>query len=229
MTHQAIVLVSGGMDSIAAACWAKPRYRDILALLFDYGQPNRDMELPLAGKLLDEMSIRWLSYLMTESFSTAGLLREVQDHDGREDGLSPAIVPGRNLEFCVRAAIRAVEHFPNGNIDLIIGCNAQDAKRFPDCHLAALQPLAQALRAGMAREIRIQTPWFNKTKTEILWSLSEADRDRVARSWSCYRHGEAPCGKCSACVLRAEAFTAVGLEDQAKPVPLHGGDPVRCR
>ena len=225
--NQACVLLSGGMDSVAALCWAKRRYQDVWAILFDYGQANRDQELTAAGRLCTALGVeRELLHCGDTIARGKGILGKIQDHDGREDGTSPNVVPNRNGVLANAAGSHIVQHFPNGNLALILGCNAQDAKRYPDCHPTALQAVGEALRHTMAREIQIVLPWIVLTKTQILQSLNAEDRAHVAGSWSCYRK-VGPCGKCSACVLRAEAFTAVGLVDQCVQAVMNGGDPAR--
>ena len=227
IVNQACVLLSGGMDSCAALCWAHAKYPDLLAVMFDYGQPNRDQELTAAGRLCTELGVKRELLATADAIPRKkGILSRVVDHDGREDGTSPAVVTGRNTLLASSAAAHAADHFTNGNIALVLGCNAQDAKRFPDCHPAFLRSLAETLCVGIAREIQVVAPWIDRTKTQILQSLSPEDRARVARSWSCYRK-TGPCGTCSACVLRAEAFAAVGVADECAMARMTGGDPSR--
>lgn len=225
--HQAIVLLSGGLDSTAALCWAKRQYRDVLAVLFDYGQQNRDHELTAAGRLCEELAVPRLLIVVADSLPRGkGILHHIEDHDGRDDGTSPAVVPGRNALFAVSASAHGSVHFPNGNLALVIGCNAQDAKRFPDCHPSAIRTLTEMLRVCVAREIQVVAPWIDRTKTQILQNTAPEDRAHVARSWSCYRR-VGPCGTCSACVLRTEAFAAMCLTDECAAATMNGGDPAR--
>ena len=156
----------------------------------------------------------------------AGILNRVDDHDGREDGTSPAFIPGRNLVFLTCAAAHAAVKWPNGRIDVVIGANAQDAKRFPDCRAGAFAKLSETLRHGVGREIVVVSPWVDRTKEQILRTLDAAGQELVARSWSCYRKS-GPCGLCSACVLRRKAFTEAGISDRCVPFQMFGGDPQR--
>lgn len=229
IVNQAVVLLSGGMDSTAVLHWAKPVYPKLLALLFDYGQPNRDQELYAAGRSARELGVPTINVVLADALPRGrGILKGVQDHDGLTEGLSPAFVPGRNLLFITSAAAHGSVYFPNGNFDIVIGANEQDAKRFPDCSLGALVKLAQALRHGVAREVNVVAPYVDRTKEQILRSLDSAAIEAVRHSWSCYRN-VGPCGTCSPCVLRAEAFAAVGLVDACAPYRMIGGDPARER
>lgn len=228
MKEKACVLVSGGFDSVAALHWATEVYASSLAVLFDYGQPNRDQELAAAQRSAERLRVPVLRIAVADSLPRGrGILARVEDHDGRDEGLSPAFVPGRNLVFLTCAAAHAAVYWPTGNIDVVIGANAQDARRFPDCRAGALAKLAETLRHGIGRELNIVAPWIDRTKTQILQSVGAWAQGEVARSWSCYR-GDGPCGTCSACVLRAEALAAVGLEDRCERVALTGGDRARA-
>jgi 7-cyano-7-deazaguanine synthase len=228
IVNQAVVLLSGGMDSCAALCWARGQYKSLLAIMFDYGQSNRDQELSAAGRLCEELGVENLSLVTGDTIPRGlGILgKTIPDHDGRDDGTSPNVVPNRNGILANSAAAHAARYFPNGNLALVLGCNMQDAKRYPDCHPASLTRLTEALRHTVAREIQVVVPWIDRTKTQILQALGAEDRAHVARSWSCYR-GDGPCHRCSACALREEAFAAVGLLDQSVAVALSGGDPAR--
>ncbi len=224
MANQAVVLLSGGMDSVAVMHWAKPRYEALVAFLFDYGQQNRDQELTAAGKLARELGVPTMSFALADALPRGrGILKSIGDHDGLIEGLSPAFVPGRNLLFITSAAAHGSVHFQNGNFDVVIGANGQDAKRFPDCSHGALVKLSQALRHGVAMEVNVVAPFVDRTKEQILRGLGEAALDAVSRSWSCYRNA-GPCGTCSACVLRTEAFEAAELVDFCEPSVLTGGD-----
>jgi 7-cyano-7-deazaguanine synthase len=225
--NKACVLVSGGMDSIAALHWANTAYPNLIAILFDYGQQNADQELTAAGMAAEKISVPRIRIALADSLPKGrGILHHVEDHDGRDDGVSPAFVPGRNLVFLTCAAAHASVYWNNGSFDMVIGANTQDARRFPDCRPGAFTKLAETLRHGIGREVSIVAPWIDRTKTQILLSLDAAGRDAASRSWSCYR-STGPCGKCSACVLRSEAFVGAGIDDLCAPVRMTGGDPGR--
>lgn len=228
----AAVLLSGGMDSTAALWWAKERYERVAALLFDYGQPNRDHELAAAYRAAEDAGTHLnLRFALADTLPRGrGLLAGVRDHDEAHQGISPAFVPGRNLVMLTIAAAHACVMFPNGNIDLVIGACKEDAAGFPDCRAPTLAKLGEALRAGNARQIEVVAPWLNATKETILatvGTISPQALESVSRSWSCYR-ADGPCGACSACVLRVRAFAAAGIEDRCARAVMTGGDPGRC-
>lgn len=224
-TDNAAVLLSGGMDSVAALWWARARYDRVAAMLFDYGQPNRDQELTAAYRAAEDARADLnLRFALADTLPRGrGILAGIVDHDDQAHGLSPAFVPGRNLVMLTVAAAHACVAFPNGNIDLVIGACKEDAAGFPDCRAGVFSKLAEALRAGNGRQIGIVAPWVDLHKASIWGLISAEARESVARSWSCYR-ADGPCGACTACVLRARAFAAAGIEDRCTRAAMTGGD-----
>ena len=214
---QAVVLLSGGMDSVAALHWAVARYASVRSIGFDYGQQSRDGEVSSAGTAARELDVQHTLLVLADAFAVRlGLLGNVPDHDPGAHGVHPAFLPNRNAVLLNVAALHACAWFPNGNIDLVFGANAEDAAGFPDCRATYLSELASVLRKGCARQIKIVAPWVELSKGGIVASLhaNEAAVADIRRSWSCYRRG-GPCGTCSACVLRAKAFAAAGLVDES--------------
>lgn len=223
--RQRCVLLSGGMDSVAALHWSIAQGGTVRAICFDYGQPNRDNELYAAQATAARRSVPLAREHLADAVRTgAGLFRGVKDHDDAHQGLHPAFVPGRNAVFLSIAAAHAATWFPVGTIALVVGANADDARGFPDCGQSFFHTLARALSRGTAREIEIEAPFVGMTKAGIVAQASDAAREDMARSWSCYRGDRVPCGTCSPCVLRAAAFSLVGLADRSAPAIMHGGD-----
>lgn len=230
--NRAVVLVSGGLDSVAALVWARARYSDLRAISFDYGQPNRSQELPIAQEAAGLLGVAWSGVHLGDAMrpaKPAGIMGKVEDHDASKfGGIDRAFVPGRNLVFLTVAVAHAATWFSTGSFDVIIGACSEDQAGFPDCQPTTLAKLAMACNAGSGKSLRILSPWADKTKAQILYAI-EPDPDAldlVSRSYSCYRP-DGPCGACSACVKRAAAFEARGLTDYSKPRKMFGGDAAR--
>ena len=229
MIKNAVVLLSGGMDSTAAMCWAVRRYTDVRALGIDYGQPNRDAEITAARRAADELGVPYVGLAIADALRPsrpAGIMGEVPDA-GVSCGIDKAFVPGRNLLLATVAAAHACTWWPDA-FDMIMGACADDQGTFPDCKPTCLAQLALALQMGCMRSIMIKTPWADMTKRNILYAVQPDAQafDLVRRSWSCYRTA-GPCGTCGACVKRADAFAAVGVEDLCSAPRMFGGDPQR--
>lgn len=216
-----VVLLSGGLDSVAALHWAKGRGPEMIdAIGFDYGQPHRDAELFAAGTIAARRGACWWRVLLPE-------LPRLNPEAGRDEvGISRAFVPGRNALFLARAACfaRAGE-----DLGIVMGCNADDFAAFPDCRgsfFDAARGMLSAALVGVSR-VSILTPWLSCSKAEILrWCRDRPEALEDARdSVSCYRGTR--CGACDACALRARAFAEVAIEDGTSLPRSFGGDPAR--
>lgn len=219
MGHAAVVLLSGGFDSVAALHWAAIRYRRIIAISFLYGQPNADQESTAAGSAAIALGIEWRRLAVSDAVRGARAL----------ESASP-VVPGRNLVLLSIAASHAAHEWQLGRLDLIIGSNVDDAEQFPDYRLETLLLMTKTLSHGLGRECRVVAPWIDRTKSQILYSI-KADPVALAavcKSWSCY-HATGPCNTCGACVKRAAAFAAQGVTDECAAVIMGGGDRSRER
>lgn len=231
-TNRAVVILSGGLDSVAALCWARARYTELQAITFEYGQPNRNQEVPAAQRSAEARGVPWRVVGLSDALrpeKPGGILGGVQDHDtSRFGGVDKAFVPGRNGLFATVALTHSCSWWPNGNVDLIMGACADDQAGFPDCRQGNLDKLAMGLRACFGRSVTIKLPWADKTKSEILYAISPDPEtlDLVRRSYSCYRDN-GPCERCGACVKRKAAFDAQGIVDLSQRTHMHGGDPAR--
>ncbi len=232
VADRAVVLLSGGLDSVAALCWAQARYVEIQAISFDYGQPNRNQEIPAAQRSAEARGVPWRVVGLSDAMrpeKPAGLMGGVVDPDkSRFGGVDKAFVPGRNLLLVTVAFAHACTWWPNGNIDVIVGACADDQQGFPDCRPSSFAQLAAALRAGCARSVAIKTPWAAMTKSQILYAVRpDVDSlELVRRSYSCYRD-DGPCLRCGACLKREAAFTEQAITDLSQRTHMRGGDPHR--
>jgi 7-cyano-7-deazaguanine synthase len=130
-------------------------------------------------------------------------------------GLPSTFVPGRNLVFLTYAAALADRR----GIGVLVGGMCEtDFSGYPDCRRDTMDAMEQALRLGMARPFRIETPlmWLTKAQT---WALTEELGGRalvdlvLEDTHTCYlgERGERHawgygCGTCPACELRAKGF-----------------------
>ena len=209
---RALVLLSGGMDSVAALHWALWRecYNEVRALFVGYGQPAHDAEFLAAHRETDDANVRLTVLDIGEA--VRGILPiagPVQGCDG--GGVSRANLPARNAILLSIAAAEAARLWPGGDAALVIGCTRDDGARFPDCQGAALDAATKALRESLRGIMRIHVtaPWRSYTKALILlWCELQPPSvlRSVLRSSSCYL-GTA-CGTCDACVERRNALIA---------------------
>ncbi len=232
MSNRAVVLLSGGLDSVAALCWATARYTELEAISFEYGQPNRNQEIPAAQRSAEARGVPWRVVGLSDAMrpeKPAGILNGVPDH-APSTGIDKAFVPGRNALFATVAFAHACTWWPTGMIHVVMGACIEDQDGFPDCKPVNLTQLATGLQAcfGRTEGFVIRTPWAHKTKAQILYAV-KPDAEAlgvVQRSYSCYRQ-DGPCLRCSACVKREAAFTDQGIQDLSQRTHMHGGDAAR--
>jgi 7-cyano-7-deazaguanine synthase len=215
---KAVVLVSGGLDSMVAAAQARESGFALLALTVDYGQRHR-IELEAARRVAAALGAERHIVLPLDlrPFGGSALTAEIDvPKDGVGGDIPVTYVPARNTIF-LSLALGWAE--AAGASDIYIGVNALDYSGYPDCRpdfIAAFERLAAlATKAGSeGRAFRIAAPLLHMSKADI---VREADRLGLEAgiSWSCYdpaadgRH----CGLCDSCRLRARGFDEAGLPD----------------
>lgn len=215
-----VVILSGGMDSaVCMGLAARRSEAPPLALTFDYGQRHR-RELQSAAavashygaeQLVVELDAsRWGGSALTDS--SLGL-----PPPGAPGGGIPATyVPGRNLIFLAVALAVAEAREADG---VWIGVNSVDYSGYPDCRPETIETFGQLARVGQRRgvegtPVQIHAPLIDRTKAEIVRIGLDIGAP-FELTWSCYAGGQAPCGACDACALRAKGFAEAGERDPA--------------
>lgn len=218
--RRAIVLLSGGLDSMVSGALALERGFELAALTIDYNQRHR-VELEAAKRIAAALRVvRHVTLpLNLRAFGGSALTDDIAvPKDGVEPGIPVTYVPARNTIF-LSLALGFAE--ATGARDIFLGVNALDYSGYPDCRpefIATFQQLADlATRMGVEGQgFTIHAPLQHMTKADI---AREADRLGLdaGMSWSCYdptpdgRH----CGLCDSCRLRAKGFAEAGLADPA--------------
>ena len=229
----AVVLLSGGLDSMVAAGLAREAGFRLFALTVDYNQRHR-IELQAAANIARAVGAERHIILPLDlsRFGGSALTDDIavpKGGLGNDDGaaLSPGqrdggpiipvtYVPARNtifLSLCLGWAEAA------GARDLYIGVNALDYSGYPDCRPAFVESFEAmanlATRAGVEGDrFIIRAPLIDKTKADIVREAARLELD-AGMSWSCYdptpdlKH----CGLCDSCRLRAKGFAEAGLSD----------------
>lgn len=214
----AVVLVSGGLDSMITAASAREAGYRLLALSIDYNQRHR-IELAAARRVVAALGAE-RHIVMPMDLSAFGGSALTDDIAVPKDGVQPGIpvtyVPARNTIF-LSLALGWAE--AAGARDLFIGVNALDYSGYPDCRpefIAAFESLAElATKAGVEGEpFRIHAPLQTMTKADIVREGTRLGLD-MGISWSCYdpAPGGVHCGRCDSCRLRAKGFEAAGIAD----------------
>lgn len=218
MSRQAVVLLSGGLDSATTLAMARAAGFDCHTLSFDYGQRHVS-ELRAAARLSQHLGAveHKVIHIGLDAIGGSALTDEtiaVPDTPGA--GIPVTYVPARNTVF-LAFALGWAEVL--GAVDLFIGVNAVDYSGYPDCRPAfieAFRELAQlATKAGIeGARFQIHTPLMTLGKDDIIRKGTALGVD-YSLTVSCYSadaEGRA-CGVCDSCRLRRKGFIDAGIED----------------
>jgi 7-cyano-7-deazaguanine synthase len=220
----AVVLLSGGLDSMVCAALARETGFEVLALTIDYHQRHR-VELEAARRIAADLADRHLVLpIDLSAFGGSALTADIDVPKdgvgaGADGGIPVTYVPARNTVFLSLALAMAEAA---GARDLFVGVNALDYSGYPDCRpefVAAFEELAnRATKAGVEGErITVHAPLLHMTKAEIAREAARLGLD-AGMSHSCYDPAAdgGACGSCDACRLRAKGFEDAGLPDPTR-------------
>ena len=214
----AVVLLSGGLDSMVAGGLAREAGYRLFALSIDYNQRHR-LELQAAARVASALNA--ISHIVLPldltAFGGSALTADIAvPKGGVGEGIPVTYVPARNTIF-LSLTLGLAEVV--GANDVFIGVDALDYSGYPDCRpefIDAFQKMAAlATKAGVeGHPIRINAPLQHMSKADI---VREADRLGLdaGLSWSCYdpTPDGSHCGLCDSCRLRSKGFVEAGLPD----------------
>ncbi|WGT68452.1 7-cyano-7-deazaguanine synthase QueC [cyanobacterium endosymbiont of Epithemia clementina EcSB] len=219
---QAVVLLSGGLDSATSAAIALFEGYNLIALSLRYGQRN-EKELAAAEKIAQDLGItehyiidvniaQWGGSSLTDKSLTV-------PQKGIEPDIIPSTyVPGRNTIFIALALSLAETKKAKA---IFIGINAVDYSGYPDCrsdYLEAYQNLANlSSKVGVEGNApQLIAPLLWNSKVDIV-HRAIALGVVIEHTWSCYQGGETPCGLCDSCRMRDFALIEAGYPELATP------------
>jgi len=242
---QAVVLLSGGLDSATVLYYAKSRGYRCRCLSFDYGQ-RHNREIRSAAGIARSAGSRWQLLKIKLPWKGSSLLDKNMKICHSEGAKRPknlkdrffappsaglrmtsrevpsTYVPGRNIIF-LSFALSYAEASGAGAI--FIGANAVDYSGYPDCRPEFISVFQEVINIGTkigsgfrvpGSRLKVEAPLIDKSKKEIV-KLAKRLKVPLELTWSCYKGGRRPCGACDSCILRAKGFREAGLED-----PLYG-------
>ena len=225
-SQNAVVLLSGGLDSVTCLYWAKANYANVTAVSFNYGQ-RHNSELNAAKKIAATAQVNHriididLAQLGGSALTDVSLVvpdaKQTDFSDNQHnDSIPITYVPARNTIFLSYALALAEVTQSNA---IVIGVNAVDYSGYPDCrpeYIEAFEKMANlATKAGvMGNHLHIATPLLHLSKAEII-KLGVSLGVDYALTVSCYRadsEGRA-CGHCDSCYLRQQGFLQAEIDD----------------
>lgn len=212
--QRVVVLVSGGMDSVAALYAACQEHEVVGGLSFDYGSKHNARELPLAAWHCERVRVphRVIALDFIGALFKSDLLESggaIPDGHYEAATMKRTVVPFRNG---IMLAIGAGYAESIGARGIVIAAHSGDHAIYPDCREEFMVAMANALRAGTYGSVEILRPFISLTKAQIALRGHQLGVD-FAKTWSCYKGGDRHCGRCGTCIERREAFAVAGLSD----------------
>lgn len=209
-----VLIYSGGLDSTVLLCQLVDAGHEVHALSINYGQ-RHNKELHAAKSITTRIGVEHriadltsLTPLLAGSSLTSADIEVPQGHYA-EDNMKATVVPNRNMILLAVAAGWAISL----KADLIAyAAHSGDHAIYPDCRNAFADAMDAAIRLADWHEVRLERPFVNMTKADIVRRGAELDV-LFAETWSCYQGRELHCGRCGTCIERREAFYLAGVED----------------
>jgi 7-cyano-7-deazaguanine synthase len=217
----AVVLLSGGLDSATVLAMAVADGWRCHALSIDYGQRHR-VELQAAARIAGALGAveHRVAVLDLRVFGGSALTdASIDVPTSPTPGIPITYVPARNTIFLALALAHAEVTASDA---IFTGANAVDYSGYPDCRpefLAAFEKLANLAtrRAVEGEPIQVKAPIVHLSKADIVRRGHELGVD-FALTVSCYNadaDGRA-CGRCDSCRFRREGFAGAGLPDPTR-------------
>ena len=214
----AVVLVSGGMDSLVTAAMANEIHEDMAFLHLNYGQKTQERELKCFHEIADHykvpkelrkvIDISFLKQIGGSSLTDDGI--DVKKYKGDTEEIPDSYVPFRNTHI-VSMAVSWSEVI--GGKKIYIGAVDEDSSGYPDCRPSYYKALNALIKEGTKDgDIEVITPVIEMKKEEIVLKAISLEAP-LASSYSCYSRGDKACGVCDSCALRLRGFEKAGLAD----------------
>lgn len=217
--ERALLLLSGGLDSVVSAGLARRHHQLVLALTFDYGQRARRQEMAAARYFCDRWDIRhevvalpWLAECTTTALVNAQAPlpqygpTDLADPRRQTASATSVWVPNRNGLFINIAAVYAERHKTPW---IVTGFNAEEAVTFPDNSATFVERVNAALAYSTLVQPHVVSFTQSLTKTEVVRKARTLEIP-LDRCWSCYEGGEKMCGTCESCVRFQTALRNFG-------------------
>jgi 7-cyano-7-deazaguanine synthase len=212
----AVVLVSGGLDSVTLAYKMKAEGYELVLLNAFYGQKHKK-EMEFARRAAEALGAEYhvvdLSFLPALIAGSSTLLgnsgESVPEGHYAEESMRATVVPNRNAIFLSVAFSVAAAKYADVVATAVHG---GDHFIYPDCRPNFIGAFAAMERWSLEGAVRLEAPFLHATKADI---AREAGRLGVPihETWSCYAGGEIHCGRCGTCVERLEAVEEAGVKD----------------
>lgn len=216
---QAIVLCSGGVDSVTTAFYVKKKldYEKIKVLFFNYAQKSLEREREYSKKCAEdigaefnEIQLAWLGEISNSLINKEGGVKKLEEEDlkNTKEESKKWYVPCRNLVF-LSSAFSLAESM--GGADIFVGFKFDAEGGYPDTTKDFVEKMNSVAKV-CENEIKVIAPLIEKDKEDII-QLGKELGVNLKCTYSCYVGELKHCGTCLACQLRKAGFKWSGVED----------------
>ncbi|MCH7808138.1 MAG: 7-cyano-7-deazaguanine synthase QueC [Planctomycetes bacterium] len=224
-SRNAVVLLSGGLDSATTAALARAQGFGLYALTFRYGQRHA-IETQAAARVAKALEVRkhLIQTIDLRAFGGSALTDDIEvpksaSVSDMPAGIPVTYVPARNTIF-LAFALGFAEVV--GASDIFLGISSVDYSGYPDCRPEFLRAFERVARLGTkagveGAAITIHAPLIEMSKAQTIRAAVRLGVD-LGLTHSCYDPTDkgVACGSCDSCLLRRKGFREVGIED---PIP----------
>ena len=228
---KALVLSSGGVDSTTCVSLAIKELgpENVTTVSVFYGQKHsKELEcaekiakfygvnhrvIDLSGTHIMDDSNCPLLASSTEDIPEQSYAEQIENNG---EGMVTTYVPFRNGLMLSAVASLAMSLYPDDEVDIYLGAHADDAagNAYADCSVEFTNAIDRAINIGTYGKVQLKAPLVRLNKAGVVKKGLELGTP-YNLTWSCYKGGEKPCGKCGTCIDRANAFAANGISDPA--------------
>ena len=221
----AIILCSGGLDSVVTAHYVKKRlgYGKIIILFFNYGQKTLESERKYSKKCASdlnadfiEINLKWLGEISNSLINKKGSGKKLKKKDLKDTKKESEkfYVPCRNTIFLTHAlALAESKYIKDKKIyDLFVGFKCEGKESYPDTTKKFVSEINNLASISCAHKFKLNAPLIDKDKEDIVL-LGKKLGVKFENTYSCYIKKENHCGECLACKLRQAGFYWANVED----------------
>ena len=212
---KALVVCSGGLDSVTLAYKVAHEGTLTSLLSFDYGQ-RHSKEIDFAAQCAKQLNVAHIVIDLSQvgaQLTGSALTDDIDIPDGHyaEDSMKVTVVPNRNAIMMTIAFGLATSQGANA---VAMAVHGGDHFIYPDCRPEFIESFATMQKHALdgLADIELYTPFLHTDKTEIARQAHQYNVP-IDKTWSCYKGTELHCGRCGTCVERIEAFHLAGVQD----------------
>jgi 7-cyano-7-deazaguanine synthase len=210
---KAVVILSGGMDSVTLLYDIVKQGYDTYALSFDYGQKHKK-ELVCANETCKKLGVihKIVNLSVLNELAPSALTRDnwdIPEGNYADDNMKQTVVPNRNMVLLSLATSYAISLKAE---KLFYGAHAGDHTIYPDCRKEFIDKMKEVIKIADWVAVDLEAPYWNMDKGDVAIRGKELNVD-YSLTWTCYKGQDKACGKCGSCTERLEAFEKAGVKD----------------